>query len=272
MSIPEGGVIAVHGLTVCYPDGFQALKEVTADFPVGRITAVMGPNGAGKSTLFRCMLGLLKPDAGVVLLDGQDAARMTPKALAARVAYVPQQGSADPDGSVLDNVLLGTMRGLSIFGVPGKAQRAAALDAIARLGLTEKQDRPFRSLSGGERGLTWIARALAQRARILVMDEPDAALDYGNRIRLMDAVRGLKGYTVIFSTHDPQTAMDYADQLLALKNGGVAAFGPASALPDTALLRELYQVPARVALLDGKRLVIAEKEDLRAAFSNGPLG
>ena len=256
MNADEEGRVAVHGLTVRYPDGFQALKDVSADFPAGKVTAIMGPNGAGKTTLFRCILGMIKPEAGKVLLDGQEAAALSPGALAARVAYVPQQGSADPDGSVLDNVLLGTMRGLSPFRAPGKAQEEAALEAIGQVGLSEKKDHLFRSLSGGERSLTWIARALAQRARILLMDEPDAALDYGNRIRLMEAVRGLDGHTVIFSTHDPQTAMDYADQLLALKSGAVAAFGPTSALPDTALLRELYQVPARVVSVEGKRIVM----------------
>lgn len=251
-------MISARMLTVRFPDGFEALKDVTVDFPENRVTAVLGPNGAGKSTLFRCMLGLLKPAAGSVLLDGQDTASLSAGALAARIAYVPQHCTADPDSTVLDYVLLGTMRFLSPFKVPGSKEKQAALDALQQLRLIDRKDFPFHSLSGGECAMAGIARALAQRSEILLMDEPDASLDYGNRIRLMETVRGLTDHTVIFSTHDPQTAMDYADDILAIRDGKIAAFGSAGDLPDTALLQSLYQVPVTVEDVRGRRVVMRE--------------
>lgn len=222
------------------------LKNVSFHAGEGQLLAVLGPNGAGKTTLFRCMLGLLKRYQGRILIDGAEAHTLPTRELARRVAYIPQLHEQAPSYSVLEMVQMGTAHAVSPFSAPKEKETAAALAAMERLGIMGLAEQSFSRLSGGEQQLVLIARALAQQSRTLVMDEPTASLDYGNQMLVLEHARALArdGYTVVLSTHNPQHALSYADVVLALLDGSVAAFGSPAEVMDAALLFRLYGVRA----------------------------
>lgn len=222
----------------------SVLRGVSFSAEDGRLLAVLGPNGAGKTTLFRCILGLMSRYEGRILVDGTDARTLPARALAHRIAYIPQVHGQAFSYSVLEMVLMGTTHGLSPLAVPKEKEKAAGIAALERLGIAQLAQKPFSKLSGGEQQLVLIARALAQAAHTLVMDEPTASLDYGNQVRVLEHARALvrEGYAVVFSTHNPQHALSYADGVLALLEGEAAALGDPSEVMDAALLYRLYGV------------------------------
>ena len=174
----------------------DVLKSVSFCAEYGEFLSVLGPNGVGKSTLFRCMLGLLTPSQGRTLIDDRDISEMTAAELSKNIAYIPQSHSPVFNYSVLDIVLMGTTAQLGKFSSPGKEQRKQAIEVMERLNIADLQNRGYRNISGGERQLVLIARAMAQQAKILIMDEPSSSLDFGNRNRVMDTIKGLaeQGY------------------------------------------------------------------------------
>ena len=235
--------IAVEKLSFSYCTR-PVLQDVSFSAENGRLVAVLGPNGVGKTTLFRCILGLQRGYTGSIRIDGADARQLSARELAHRVAYIPQTHAQAFGFSVLDMVLMGTSHALSPLSVPKQGETDAAMAALERLGIAKLAAKNFNHLSGGEQQLTLIARALAQNARTLLMDEPTASLDYGNQAHVLSAVRALaaEGYTVVMSTHNPQQAVFYADLALALFEGSVAAYGAPSEVMDAALIERLYQM------------------------------
>ncbi|MBR5559911.1 MAG: ABC transporter ATP-binding protein [Clostridia bacterium] len=252
----------VENLSFAYGD-HAVLHEVSFSVEYGEFLSVLGPNGVGKSTLFRCMLGLLAPSSGLVQVDGRSVADLSARDLAHTIAYIPQSHNPVFNFSVYDMVLMGTTAQTGGFASPGKRQRALADQALSRLGIEHLADRGYGSISGGERQLVLIARAIAQQAKILMMDEPSANLDYGNRMRVMQTVQGLTrdGYTVIQTTHDPDQAYLYSDKILALQGGRVAAFGMPKETISSSLISALYGVDVEVCSMrdDAIRVCIPEK-------------
>lgn len=226
----------------------EVLKGVSYEAELGQFISVLGPNGVGKSTLFRCMLGLLEPTSGNVAIDGRNITDMTAAELSRHVAYIPQSHNPVFNFSVFDMVLMGTTAQLSRFASPGKAQEHLAEAALERMGIFHLRNRGCGNISGGERQLVLIARAIAQQAKILVMDEPSANLDFGNKLRVMKTVKSLTddGYTVIQSTHDPDQAYLYSDKILALYGGGVLAWGTPRETISNSLISTLYGVDIEV--------------------------
>lgn len=237
----------VENLSFAYGD-HKVLHEISFSVEYGEFLSVLGPNGVGKSTLFRCMLGLLEPTAGAAYVDGQKVAGMSARQLAEKIAYIPQSHHPVFNFSVYDMVLMGTTAQTGSFASPGRRQRSLANKALDRLGIFDLADRGYSNLSGGERQLVLIARAIAQEAKVLVMDEPSAALDFGNRMRVMRTVRDLTrdGYAVIQSTHDPEQAYMYSDKILALRGGRIAAFGTPQDTMDASLISALYGTEVEV--------------------------
>ena len=171
----------VNDLRFAYGD-HQVLRGVTFRAEYGEFLSVLGPNGVGKSTLFRCMLGLLTPTGGEATIDGRPIGAMTAAQLARHIAYIPQSHNPVFNFSVFDMVLMGTTAQTGTLSAPKKEHLARAEAALERLGIAHLKDRGYANISGGERQLVLIARAIAQQAKILVMDEPSANLDYGNRL------------------------------------------------------------------------------------------
>ena len=224
----------------------------------GDVLCVLGPNGGGKTTLFRTLLGLLPAQTGEVLLDGQALGAMSRGDVARRVGYVPQGHTAQFAFTVREAVLMGRTAHISLFATPGVADRAAADRAIAALGIESLVGRVVTELSGGERQLAMIARALAQGARALVLDEPTASLDFGNQVRVLREIRRLaaEGYAVVFSTHDPSQAFLAASRVLLLAQGGAVRQGTPAEVITGDNLRAVYGVEVRVAEVDGARVCL----------------
>lgn len=254
--------IKVNDLCFSYGSN-EILKSVSFSAECGEFLSVLGPNGVGKSTLFRCMLGNLSPSKGSTCINGENIADMSAGKLARSIAYIPQSHSPVFNYTVFDMVLMGTTAQMGTFATPGAAQKEMARCAMERLGILHLKERGYRNISGGERQLVLIARAIAQQAKILVMDEPSANLDFGNRIRVMQTVKKLTedGYTVIQSTHDPEQAYLYSDNILALYDGKVLAWGTPQKIMCNSIISTLYGVDVEVYKLkdDSVRVCMPSK-------------
>lgn len=239
--------IEVSGLVFSY-GGADVLKGVSFSADQGERIAVLGPNGVGKSTLFRCLLGFLEPKSGSIAIAGRDVRAYSRRELASELAYIPQSYSPAFDHTVLESVLMGLSAQLGPFDQPSRQQTQAAMQVLEELGIAGLASRGCTRISGGERQLMLLGRALVQNARALIMDEPTASLDYGNSFRVMQRIEALSknGYSVVFSTHEPNQAFRYATKVLALKDGQILAFGPPGEVLTPALLEALYGVPVAV--------------------------
>jgi iron complex transport system ATP-binding protein len=222
----------------------------------GEVVCLLGPNGSGKSTLMRTLLGLQARLAGEVMLEGRDLGTWDDAERARCLAYVPQAADSQFDFSLREMVEMGRTAHRGVFASPLAGDRDIAAAALERLGIGHLADRPIHAVSGGERQLALIARALATQARYLVMDEPTANLDYGNQSRVLDEVALLRGagIGVLVSTHHPEHAFRIADRVLLLAAGKLVADGPTQATLTSAALSALYGRPIEVAtvkLADG---------------------
>jgi len=247
--------ITVSGLSFSYR-GRPVLKDVSFTVPGGEVLCVLGPNGVGKSTLFRCMLGLLPGYEGEIDIDGRSIRGMDARTLAKRVAYVPQFHTPVFGYTVLDIVLMGTAARAGFLRSPGGQERKTAAEMLERVGIAHLAERDYTTLSGGERQLALIARALTQQAGILIMDEPTANLDYGNQLRILDQVQSLahSGYSVVLSTHHPEQAFLYAGKMLALLDGRVLRCGAPEQELSSELIYELYGVRVDIETLREGRM------------------
>lgn len=236
--------LSVKDLRFSYQRGQEVLKGVSFDVEPGCFLSVLGPNGVGKSTLFRCLLGVQRDYGGRILVDGDDIRSLSSRERARRIAYIPQTHRPTFGYTVLDTVLMGTTRQLSPFAEPKKAQIDLAAASLDRVGVYHLAQRNFSHLSGGEQQLVLVARAIAQQAGLIIMDEPTSSLDYGNQLRVLEQVKGLvsEGYTVLLSTHNPQHALSFADSVLAISDGTVAAIGSAHEVLTPDLIRTLYRI------------------------------
>lgn len=214
----------------------------------GSVTCLLGPNGSGKTTLLRTLLGLLPARAGAVRLDGVPLASLHARARARRIAYVPQAADSGFDFTVRELVEMGRTAHAGLFSAPSSADREAVQRALETLGIAALAERNVPRVSGGERQLALIARALATEAAILVMDEPTANLDFANQSRVLDEISRLRdgGRAVLFTTHHPDHALRIADRAVLLRGGRVVAAGPAGATLNSANLSALYGRPVEV--------------------------
>ncbi|MBN8524767.1 MAG: ABC transporter ATP-binding protein [Planctomycetes bacterium] len=238
--------LACSGLSCGY-GGRAVLTGIDLAFSSGDALCLLGPNGAGKTTLFRTLLGFIPPVSGAVALDGRDIARLSRRELARAIAYVPQGHTPPFPFQVMDVVLMGRNPHLGISQSPGDVDRGIARDAIDRLGIGTLSERPYTDLSGGERQLVLIARALAQQARLVILDEPASHLDLGNQVRLLARLRELArtGIGILMTTHNPQHAFLWADRVALLAGGAGCQVGP----PDEMLSRERLSVAYGVDLM-----------------------
>jgi iron complex transport system ATP-binding protein len=226
----------------------EVLAGIDLSVSEGSVLALLGPNGSGKTTLLKLMIGLLKPVSGKVHLKGRDIHAMPHRELAKQVAYVPQVHKEAFAYRVFDVVLMGRMPHKSFFSRYGKGDEKIAAEALEKLGIEHLAERPYTEISGGERQLTLIARAMAQGARVFVMDEPTNGLDYGNQLRLLERLKSLAadGYTFVFSTHHPDHAMAVADRVVMMRKGVIAYDGAVAETINQGSLMDLYNVDVRM--------------------------
>ncbi len=210
----------------------------------GEVLCLLGPNGGGKTTLFKTILGLIPALGGTVSVDGEDVAAWSARRRARFFGYVPQAGGGQFPFTVREIVLMGRSAHRGAFAAPTPDDRDAAEAALETLGLAHLAGRDWLRISGGERQLALVARALAQAPRVLVLDEPTANLDFGNQVLVLDQVRRLaaSGLAVMFSTHHPEQAFACAGRVAMLHGGRLAPPGTPDAVITPERMRAVYGV------------------------------
>ena len=251
-------MIEAKGICFHYKNCPVVLQDVAFQAEEGQFLAILGNNGAGKSTLLKCMNGILKPDAGSLLLDGEDLLTMPHRQVAQRVAFVAQTVSST-QMTVHDRVMLGRRpyMGWSFSCEDHDIVHAA----MARLGLMDMRGRFLNQLSGGERQKVMLARALAQQPRLLLLDEPTSALDIRNQYQVLKIVGELcrtEGLTAVVVIHDLTLALRFCDRFLLMRDGQVYRCGGLEVLDKTAL-REVYGVDAEPVVVNGRHIVLVNE-------------
>lgn len=228
--------------------GKRILDSVSVAFDTPGLVAVIGPNGAGKSTALLALAGLIKIDAGGVTFDGVASAAMDRKALARRRAYLPQNARCEWAITVENAVAIGLMPNAPAFGDLSPADMARVSETLAACDLADRRDQAVTTLSGGELARAMLARALVGDPEVLIADEPIAGLDPRHALDAMKRLRALadKGRLVIVALHDLALAARFADRVIALKDGAIVADGATEEVVTAELLRDLFDVHARV--------------------------
>lgn len=248
-------------------DETPVIDGVSLAIPAGRIVGILGPNGSGKSTLLKLLSGTLTPASGDVQLEERALRTLPRRAIARRLAVVPQDTHLAFDYSVLEIVLMGRYPHLGALEIEGPADLEIARAAMSATGTLEFERRPFTTLSGGERQRVVIASALAQQPQLLLLDEPTAALDLGYQLDIAALIRDLnitRGLTMAISTHDLAFASSVCHELVLLRDGRVLAAGAVEDVLTTDNIRALYDVEADVRRDDvSGRTVVVPRRHIR---------
>ena len=251
-------MMEIKNVAYHYKGGPQVLQDVSFTLEPGQFLAILGNNGAGKSTLLKCFNHILKPDAGAVLLDGENLLSMSAREVAKRVAFV-SQSVPSTQMTVHDVVMLGR-RPYMKWGFT-EEDHAIVHDAMHRLDVEDMRGRFLNQLSGGEKQKVMLARALAQQPKVLLLDEPTSALDIQNQYQVLKLVRSIchkDQITAIVVIHDLNLALRFCDRFLLLKGGEVFRYGDRSVL-DGEALRQVYGVQAKVVEVEDRHMVLVDE-------------
>ncbi|MBW1699374.1 MAG: ABC transporter ATP-binding protein [Deltaproteobacteria bacterium] len=235
--------IDIQNITHCY--GYQpVLKDISLSIREGTFFTILGPNGSGKTTLMKIISGIEKPRQGSVKIIGQPLERYKPKNLARTVAFLPQTISVDFQFTVTELILMGRAPHQGILGLEDQNDRRAATEAMRFVGVEHLADRKLDQLSGGERQRVYIAKAICQEPKIILLDEPTAFLDLAHQIHIMNLMERLKtekGVTVVMVSHDVNLAAMYAECLMLLKDGKIVKTGPPNDVLTGPTLEKTYE-------------------------------
>ncbi len=235
-------ILEARDLTIGYPDRVVG-SGLNVTLGKGEVLALLGPNGGGKTTLLKTMLGLLAPKAGEIRLDGVALSSRSIRERARLLGYVPQSHAATFAFTVETVVLMGRTPFGNLFSSYTAQDHSVVSALLDRFGILPLAERPYTMISGGERQLALLARALAQEPHFIVLDEPTASLDFGNQGKVMREIKALaaSGHGVLFTTHDPNQALRYAHRALLLRDGTRFAEGPVEQVLTKPGLQALYQ-------------------------------
>lgn len=251
-------LLQARALRHAYPGAIRALDGVDFDLGRGQLTALLGPNGSGKSSLLRALAGTLRVDQGTVLLEGTPLRSLPPRRRARRIAVVPQVLRSLPQIRVADFVAGGRYPYLRLLRGPGPEDRRIVERSLERADVADLGERLVSELSGGQRQRVLVARALAQEADLLLCDEPTSSLDPEHQIMVLRLLRALAdlGHGVLLVSHDFHHAAAYADRVVLLREGRVAAEGTPREVFQPAALEPVYGSGLRYLELDGQPLVV----------------
>jgi iron complex transport system ATP-binding protein len=253
-------LLHVENLHFKYQPISHVLKGVSFEVSAGSLCSLFGPNGCGKTTLFRCCLRLLKPYQGTIQMNGKGIHHLSVKEMARQVAYVPQEHQTPFPYLVKDVVLMGrTPHTGPLFGI-GRRDRQKASEALSLMELAEIADRPFNQLSGGQRQLVLIARAIAQETKLMLLDEPTSALDFSNQVRIWKLIQRVsrQGITVLACSHNPNHVAWFCDQVIVMNEGMVVAQGSPNNVIKEEVLNNIYSGMCAVRYLDGLPMVVPQ--------------
>jgi len=226
-------------------DERQILASLDLDVRPGEFAGLIGPNGSGKSTFLRTIYRVLKPDAGLITLDGDDVWKLSTRVAARRTAAVLQESLGDFDFSAEEMIFMGRTPHKGALDRETAEDQRVVSDALLRVGLAGFADRAYSTLSGGEKQRVLVARALAQQARFMVLDEPTNHLDIRYQLEIMELVKGL-GVTTLAALHDLNLASTYCDRIFAIDAGRVVTSGTPEEVLTPELLRRVFGVGASV--------------------------
>lgn len=249
--------ILVRNLTFAYKNFSLHVDELA--FESSKVTAIVGPNGAGKTTFLKCLGAVLPVRKKSLFIDGQDIAALKSRERARLICYVPQEHDSAFNYSVSDFVLMGRAAYISPFALPSKEDTSAAAEALDFVGLSHYVERSIGELSSGERRLVLIARALAQKSDILLMDEPTTFLDPKHETEVLVLVRKLaleKQKTILVTLHGLEMAAQYSDDMVFMKKGEVVAHGRSTEIFQEPLLESVYDMKMKVVDWNGRKIVI----------------
>jgi iron complex transport system ATP-binding protein len=240
--------LSAERITFAYP-GRPLFHELSLALSDGELAGLIGPNGSGKTTLLRILTGIVRPDSGRVILLGEDLEHLTPRGRARILAVVPQESRLLFDYTVLEVALMGRFAHLGLLGMETREDTEIAERCLAEVGMEQAASRPLNELSSGERQRVYVARALAQQPRVLLLDEPTSFLDLKHRLQIYEILARLnreRKLAVLVISHDLNLAARYCRRLHLIREGALAASGPPSEVITGAVIREVYGTDAEV--------------------------
>lgn len=251
-------MIVIKNLSFSYNGHNKVLKNINLEIKPGKILALLGPNGSGKTTLLKCIFGSLKPTNGSIYIDGKESNLLSPQELARCVGGVPQEHHPAFPYRVIDVVVMGRTPYLDLFSAPSSLDYKKAEKVLKELGIFHLAYKPYTQLSGGERKIVLIARALVQDPKVLLLDEPTAHLDVKNKIKILTLIRELtkkrRTLAVIRTLHDPNEALLFSDEIALLEKGSIVYLGPSNEI-DEKLLEKVYGIPFKIIEDNGTKIV-----------------
>ena len=241
--------LSVEQLSYHYPGTERTIfQNVSFDIEKGNLVSILGPNGAGKSTLLNCMAGLFVPDKGKVCIDGISLEELGVRKTAQRIGYVPQNHYPVYDFTVLEFVVMGRTPYIGAFSSPCSEDYEKAEESLALVGAEHLSGKLYTRISGGERQLAMIARAITQEPDFIFLDEPTAHLDFGNQMKAVRMIQGLaeQGYGVVMTTHNPDHVLYTGGMAALLQRDGSLLFGDSRTIMKQETLTALYREPVYV--------------------------
>ena len=234
--------IDIERLSFSYKEGNEVLSEASFSLSNADMTVLLGRNGAGKSTLFKVFLKMLSPKEGRIAIDGKELSSFGSRELSRVFSYIPQSSYMEFPYTVMDTLLMAKASTLSLFSAPKKENEDEAVEILKSFGIGHLAFRIMDNLSGGEKQLVLIARALLQNSAFIILDEPTSNLDYGNQLMVLEKLKELNrnGVGIIYSTHNPELALTYSSKILTLNRGKIATYSSPEKLVEESKLDELY--------------------------------